>query len=398
MTVVIAVVLPYGRPWGAIAYLMGAVFSRGRRRGRHADRDRRERAHRQRRPRGRRQGPAAGLQGRRGHGLHGRRPGPARPQRCATSSSWTSRRRRRLPGRRDVRARRLVDRAVRPHRRRHLHQGRRRRRRPRRQGRGRHPRGRPAQPRHHRRQRRRQRRRRRRHGRRPVRVLRRGHRRPDRARRAAVRRHHRPARPLADVRRPAAGHLPVPAARRRASAWSPRSSGRCSSAAVRARSCRPSCTSARTWRWSSPAVARSSAPCGCSATSPRSRTSCCSASSSCIGLVAGYAIGFTSEYYTSDHYNPVKKLACQSETGPATVIIGGIADGMLSTGPLGAADRRRDRRVLRPRRGGVHVGGRLAVGCTPPRWPRSACSPPPVRSSPSTPTARSPTTPAASPR
>ncbi|WP_370325420.1 sodium-translocating pyrophosphatase [Euzebya sp.] len=50
-----------------------------------------------------------------------------------------------------------------------------------------------------------------------------------------------------------------------------------------------------------------------------------------IGLVAGYAIGFTSEYYTSDHYTPVKKLAGQSETGPATVIIGGIADGMLST-------------------------------------------------------------------
>ena len=51
-----------------------------------------------------------------------------------------------------------------------------------------------------------------------------------------------------------------------------------------------------------------------------------------IGLIAGYAIGFTSEYYTSDHYSPVKKLAGQSETGPATVIIAGIADGMLSTG------------------------------------------------------------------
>ncbi len=50
-----------------------------------------------------------------------------------------------------------------------------------------------------------------------------------------------------------------------------------------------------------------------------------------IGLIAGYAIGFVSEYYTSDHYSPVKKLAGQSETGPATVIIAGIADGMLST-------------------------------------------------------------------
>ncbi|MDP9021406.1 MAG: sodium-translocating pyrophosphatase [Actinomycetota bacterium] len=50
-----------------------------------------------------------------------------------------------------------------------------------------------------------------------------------------------------------------------------------------------------------------------------------------VGLVAGYAIGFTSEYYTSAHYTPVKRLAGQSETGSATVIIGGIAEGMLST-------------------------------------------------------------------
>ena len=50
-----------------------------------------------------------------------------------------------------------------------------------------------------------------------------------------------------------------------------------------------------------------------------------------VGLATGFLIGFTSEYYTSDHYTPVRKLAGQSETGPATVIIGGIADGMLST-------------------------------------------------------------------
>ena len=50
------------------------------------------------------------------------------------------------------------------------------------------------------------------------------------------------------------------------------------------------------------------------------------------GLLAGMGIGFTSEYFTSDHYPPVKKLARQSETGPATVIIEGIAQGMLSTG------------------------------------------------------------------
>ncbi len=50
-----------------------------------------------------------------------------------------------------------------------------------------------------------------------------------------------------------------------------------------------------------------------------------------LGLAAGYLIGFASEYYTSDHYEPVKKLAKQAETGPATVIIAGIAEGMIST-------------------------------------------------------------------
>jgi len=50
-----------------------------------------------------------------------------------------------------------------------------------------------------------------------------------------------------------------------------------------------------------------------------------------LGLAAGYLIGFASEYYTSDHYKPVQRLAKQAETGPATVIIGGIAEGMIST-------------------------------------------------------------------
>ncbi len=50
-----------------------------------------------------------------------------------------------------------------------------------------------------------------------------------------------------------------------------------------------------------------------------------------LGLAAGYLIGFASEYYTSDHHTPVKKLAQQAETGPATVIIAGIAEGMIST-------------------------------------------------------------------
>ena len=51
------------------------------------------------------------------------------------------------------------------------------------------------------------------------------------------------------------------------------------------------------------------------------------------GLVAGLAIGSLSEYYTSDHYGPVKRLAEQARTGPATVILGGLAGGMRSTAP-----------------------------------------------------------------
>ena len=49
------------------------------------------------------------------------------------------------------------------------------------------------------------------------------------------------------------------------------------------------------------------------------------------GLLAGVAIGFVTEYYTSDNYGPTKNLASASLTGPATIIIGGISLGMLST-------------------------------------------------------------------
>jgi K(+)-stimulated pyrophosphate-energized sodium pump len=48
------------------------------------------------------------------------------------------------------------------------------------------------------------------------------------------------------------------------------------------------------------------------------------------GLVAGWLIGWWTEYATSDEYNPTKNLAAQAVTGPATVIIGGVADGMKS--------------------------------------------------------------------
>ena len=49
------------------------------------------------------------------------------------------------------------------------------------------------------------------------------------------------------------------------------------------------------------------------------------------GLVAGVAIGFSTEYFTSDTYKPTRKLAEKSETGSATIIIGGVGLGMMST-------------------------------------------------------------------
>ena len=49
------------------------------------------------------------------------------------------------------------------------------------------------------------------------------------------------------------------------------------------------------------------------------------------GLLAGQLIGTASEYYTSYEYSPTKKLAEQSETGPATIMIGGLGLGMMST-------------------------------------------------------------------
>ena len=49
------------------------------------------------------------------------------------------------------------------------------------------------------------------------------------------------------------------------------------------------------------------------------------------GLAGGTAIGYFTEYFTSDSYGPTRKLAATSETGAATVIIGGISLGLLST-------------------------------------------------------------------
>ena len=49
------------------------------------------------------------------------------------------------------------------------------------------------------------------------------------------------------------------------------------------------------------------------------------------GLVAGVLIGAFTEYYTSAHYKPTKSIAAAAKTGPATIIIEGIAVGMGST-------------------------------------------------------------------
>ncbi|CCQ95223.1 putative K(+)-stimulated pyrophosphate-energized sodium pump [[Clostridium] ultunense Esp] len=50
------------------------------------------------------------------------------------------------------------------------------------------------------------------------------------------------------------------------------------------------------------------------------------------GLAVGLIIARITEYYTSADYNPVKRIASESETGSSTNIIGGLSVGMMSTG------------------------------------------------------------------
>jgi K(+)-stimulated pyrophosphate-energized sodium pump len=50
-----------------------------------------------------------------------------------------------------------------------------------------------------------------------------------------------------------------------------------------------------------------------------------------VGLAAGWLIGKWTEYCTSNDYKPTQQLADQALTGPATIIIGGVAEGMMST-------------------------------------------------------------------
>jgi K(+)-stimulated pyrophosphate-energized sodium pump len=49
------------------------------------------------------------------------------------------------------------------------------------------------------------------------------------------------------------------------------------------------------------------------------------------GLAAGLIIGTSTEYYTSYEYKPTQQIAETSQTGAATVMISGIATGMIST-------------------------------------------------------------------
>jgi len=49
------------------------------------------------------------------------------------------------------------------------------------------------------------------------------------------------------------------------------------------------------------------------------------------GLLAGILLGLSTEFFTSDKYSPTRFVARASLTGPATVIIGGLSVGMLST-------------------------------------------------------------------
>ncbi len=49
------------------------------------------------------------------------------------------------------------------------------------------------------------------------------------------------------------------------------------------------------------------------------------------GLAAGLVIAYATEYYTSYEHPPTQRIAEQTETGAATVIISGIAEGMIST-------------------------------------------------------------------
>jgi K(+)-stimulated pyrophosphate-energized sodium pump len=50
------------------------------------------------------------------------------------------------------------------------------------------------------------------------------------------------------------------------------------------------------------------------------------------GLLVGFGIGKVAEIWTSDEYRTVKNIAKQTETGPATTVLSGVSAGMMSVG------------------------------------------------------------------
>jgi len=51
----------------------------------------------------------------------------------------------------------------------------------------------------------------------------------------------------------------------------------------------------------------------------------------CVGMIAGIIIGKATEFYTSYDFKPTQEVSENAQTGPATVIISGLAEGMKST-------------------------------------------------------------------
>ena len=73
-----------------------------------------------------------------------------------------------------------------------------------------------------------------------------------------------------------------------------------------------------------------------------------------VGLVVGIVVGKISEVFTSDQYKTVKKIARQTETGPATVVLSGIAEGMRSAAFSAV--------VVAAGIAGAHAAGNWAIG------------------------------------